>query len=103
METATSGSSADPPPLTDPPASDDGPRPHTDPPTSDDDNTSPQADEEDPLASLPADFAAFSLTQSRPTGDGKAEPFEQQRQCDAASDDPRHRRRRSFVTTDAVS
>lgn len=60
-------------------------------------------EEEDPLASLPADFAAFSLTQSRPTGDGKTETFEQQRQCDAASDDPRHRRRRSFVTPDAGS
>lgn len=82
METATSGSSADPPPLTDPPASDDGPPPHTDPPTSDDDDAPPpQADEEDPLASLPAGFAAFSLTQTHPkTGDAKAEPFEQQRQ-----------------------
>ena len=41
------------------------------------------ADEEDadPLASLPADFAAFSLTQTHPrSGDAKAEPFEQQRQ-----------------------
>ena len=41
----------------------------------------PAADEEDPLASLPADFAAFSLTQTHPrSGDAKAEPFEQQRQ-----------------------
>ena len=41
------------------------------------------ADEEDadPLASLPADFAAFSLTQTHPrSGDAKAEPFAQQRQ-----------------------
>ena len=41
------------------------------------------ADEEDadPLAALPADFAAFSLTQTHPrSGDAKAEPFEQQRQ-----------------------
>ena len=41
------------------------------------------ADEEDadPLASLPADFAAFSLTQTHPkSGDARAEPFEQQRQ-----------------------
>ena len=41
------------------------------------------ADDEDadPLASLPADFAAFSLTQTHPrSGDAKAEPFEQQRQ-----------------------
>ena len=41
----------------------------------------PATDEEDPLASLPADFAAFSLTQTHPrSGDAKAEPFEQQRQ-----------------------
>ena len=43
----------------------------------------PAADEEDadPLASLPADFAAFSLTQTHPkSGDARAEPFEQQRQ-----------------------
>ena len=41
----------------------------------------PPADEEDPLASLPADFAAFSLTQTHPkSGDARAEPFEQQRQ-----------------------
>ena len=38
-------------------------------------------DEEDPLASLPNDFAAFSLTQTHPkSGDAKVEPFEQQRQ-----------------------
>ena len=40
-------------------------------------------DEEDadPLASLPNDFAAFSLTQTHPkSGDARAEPFEQQRQ-----------------------
>ena len=38
-------------------------------------------DEEDPLASLPADFAAFSLTQTHPkSSDAKVEPFEQQRQ-----------------------
>jgi len=41
----------------------------------------PATDEEDPLASLPADFAAFLLTQTHPrSGDAKAEPFEQQRQ-----------------------
>ena len=41
----------------------------------------PAADEEDLVASLPADFAAFSLTQTHPrSGDAKAEPFEQQRQ-----------------------
>ena len=42
----------------------------------------PAAEEDaDPLASLPADFAAFSLTQTHPrSGDAKAEPFEQQRQ-----------------------
>ena len=41
----------------------------------------PAADEEDPLASLPNDFAAFSLTQTHPkSGDARAEPFEQQRQ-----------------------
>ena len=41
----------------------------------------PATDEEDPLASLPADFAAFSLTQTHPkSGDARAEPFEQQRQ-----------------------
>ena len=41
----------------------------------------PATDEEDPLASLPADFAAFSLTQTPPrSGDAKAEPFEQRRQ-----------------------
>ena len=41
----------------------------------------PATDEEDPLASLPNDFAAFSLTQTHPrSGDAKAEPFEQQRQ-----------------------
>ena len=44
----------------------------------------PAADEEDPLASLPADFAAFSLTQTHPkSGDAKVKPFEQQRQHDA--------------------
>ena len=38
-------------------------------------------DEEDPLASLPNDFAAFSLTQTHPkSSDARAEPFEQQRQ-----------------------
>ena len=41
----------------------------------------PATDEEDPLASLPADFAAFSLTQTHPkSSDAKVEPFEQQRQ-----------------------
>ena len=41
----------------------------------------PAADEEDPLASLPNDFAAFSLTQTHPkSSDARAEPFEQQRQ-----------------------
>ena len=41
----------------------------------------PAADEEDLVASLPADFAAFSLTQTHPrSGDAKAEPLEQQRQ-----------------------
>ena len=41
----------------------------------------PTTDEEDPLASLPNDFAAFSLTQTHPkSGDARAEPFEQQRQ-----------------------
>ena len=45
--------------------------------------TNVTADEEDadPLASLPNDFAAFSLTQTHPkSGDARAEPFEQQRQ-----------------------
>ena len=41
----------------------------------------PANDEEDPLASLPNDFAAFSLTQTHPkSSDARAEPFEQQRQ-----------------------
>ena len=41
----------------------------------------PAADEEDLVASLPADFAAFSLTQTHPkSSDARAEPFEQQRQ-----------------------
>ncbi len=41
----------------------------------------PATDEEDPLASLPNDFAAFSLTQTHPkSSDARAEPFEQQRQ-----------------------
>ena len=41
----------------------------------------PANDEEDPLASLPNDFAAFPLTQTHPkSSDARAEPFEQQRQ-----------------------
>ena len=58
----------------------DAPRPD---PRGADPRTFNAADEEDadPLASLPADFAAFSLTQTHPkSGDARAEPFEQQRQ-----------------------
>ena len=43
------------------------------------------ADEEDadPLASLPADFAAFSLTQTHPSGDAKAGASSSSRSKDA--------------------
>ena len=77
----TDGSArAEPPEPTEPvqESKSDAPRPD---PRGADPRTFNAADEEDPLASLPNDFAAFSLTQTHPkSGDARAEPFEQQRQ-----------------------